>query len=80
MVSFAIQPLLPLRKIPKYPLDRKLSGSYGLDDAEKRKILPPPGFELQHFDLPSRSQSLYRLHYPGLEGNKEIWNFGAKNP
>jgi hypothetical protein len=34
----------------------------GLDDVEKRKILPIPGLEpLCH---PARSQSLYRLSYP----------------
>jgi hypothetical protein len=35
----------------------------GLDDVEKRKFLTLPGLELRH---PARSQSLYRLPYPGL--------------
>jgi hypothetical protein len=34
----------------------------GLDGVEKRKFLPLPGLELWPLD---RSQSLYRLRYPG---------------
>jgi hypothetical protein len=37
----------------------------GLDDLEKRKFLPPPGLELRPLGRPARSQSLYRLRYPG---------------
>jgi hypothetical protein len=37
----------------------------GLDDVEKRKFLTPPGLEFRHFGRPARSQSLYRLRYPG---------------
>jgi hypothetical protein len=40
----------------------------GLDDVEKRKILPLPGPELRHLSRPARSQSLYRLRYPGSYG------------
>jgi hypothetical protein len=36
-----------------------------LDDAEKRKFLPPLGLELRPLGLPARSQSLNRLRYPG---------------
>jgi hypothetical protein len=36
----------------------------GLDDMEKIKLFPPPGFELRPFGCPARSQSLYRLRYP----------------
>jgi hypothetical protein len=36
----------------------------GLDDV-KRKVLAPPGLELRPFGRPARSQSLYRLSYPG---------------
>jgi hypothetical protein len=39
--------------------------SAGLDDVKKRKFLNLPGLQLQPFDLPPRSQSLYRLRYPG---------------
>jgi hypothetical protein len=35
----------------------------GLNDAERRKILPLPGLELRPLGCPARSQSLYRLHY-----------------
>jgi hypothetical protein len=37
----------------------------GLDDVEKRKFLSIPGLEHRPLDRPSRSQSLYRLRYPG---------------
>jgi hypothetical protein len=37
----------------------------GLDDLEKKKFLSPPGFELRPLGRPARSQSLYRLSYPG---------------
>jgi hypothetical protein len=33
----------------------------GLDDVQKRNFLTLPGFELQPFGRPTRSQSLYRL-------------------
>jgi hypothetical protein len=37
----------------------------GLDDVEKRKFLNLPGLELRPFGRPARSQSPYRLRYPG---------------
>jgi hypothetical protein len=37
----------------------------GLDDLEKRKFLTLSGLELRALRHPARSQSLYRLHYPG---------------
>jgi hypothetical protein len=37
----------------------------GLGYIEKWKFLPPPGLELRFLGRPARSQSLYRLHYPG---------------
>jgi hypothetical protein len=36
----------------------------GLDDVERRKILPLPELKLQPLDRPARSQSLYLLSYP----------------
>jgi hypothetical protein len=36
-----------------------------LDDFEKRTFLPQPGLELRPLGRPVRSQSLYRLRYPG---------------
>jgi hypothetical protein len=37
----------------------------GVDDVEKRKFFTLPGLELQPLGRPARSQSLYRLRYPG---------------
>jgi hypothetical protein len=37
----------------------------GLDDLEKRKFLTLPGLQLRPLGHPARSQSLYRLSYPG---------------
>jgi hypothetical protein len=37
----------------------------GLDDLENRKFLTLLGFELRPLRRPARSQSLYRLRYPG---------------
>jgi hypothetical protein len=36
----------------------------GLNEVERRKLLPLPGLELSLLGRPARSQSLYRLHYP----------------
>jgi hypothetical protein len=37
----------------------------GMDDVEKRNFFILPGFELRPLGRPARSQSLYRLSYPG---------------
>jgi hypothetical protein len=37
----------------------------GLDDLERRTVLPPQELELQTFGCPVCSQSLYRPHYRG---------------
>jgi hypothetical protein len=37
----------------------------GLNDVEKRKFLTLPRLQLQPLRHPARSQSLYRLRYPG---------------
>jgi hypothetical protein len=37
----------------------------GLDNVEKRKFLTLPGLELRPLCRPARSQSLYRMSYPG---------------
>jgi hypothetical protein len=37
----------------------------GLDDMEKREFLTLPGLKLGPIGRPARSQSLYRLRYPG---------------
>jgi hypothetical protein len=54
VVSFTPRPLYPRGKSPRLPLDRRL------DDVENRKSWPLGG--------PARSQTLYRLRYPGLFG------------
>jgi hypothetical protein len=38
----------------------------GLDDVEKKKFLTLPGLELRPLGRPARSQSLFRLRYPGF--------------
>jgi hypothetical protein len=42
----------------------------GLDDLEDRKFLALPGLELRPLCRPARSQSLYRLSYPGPQGRR----------
>jgi hypothetical protein len=37
----------------------------GLDDVKNREFLILPGLELRPLGLPARTQSLYRLSYPG---------------
>jgi hypothetical protein len=39
----------------------------GLDDVEKRNYLTLPRLELRTLGRPARSQSLYRLRYPGFD-------------
>jgi hypothetical protein len=36
-----------------------------LEEMKKGKLLTLPGLELRHIGRPARSQSLYRLRYPG---------------
>jgi hypothetical protein len=40
----------------------------GLDDVEKRKFLTLPQLKLLPLGRPARSESLYRLRYPGSRG------------
>jgi hypothetical protein len=47
----------------------------GLDDVEERKFLILPGLELRPLGRPARSQSLYRLRYPGCHLIKYRDNF-----
>jgi hypothetical protein len=44
----------------------------GLDDVERRKFLKLRGFELRPLGRPARSQSLYRLRYPGSSDGKQL--------
>jgi hypothetical protein len=45
----------------------------GLDDVEKKKFLTLPGFELRPLGRTARSQSLYRLSYPGSRMLGDKW-------
>jgi hypothetical protein len=54
----------------KEPLDTFSTGGWVglrtcLDDVERRKILSLQGLELRPLRRPTRTKSLYRLHYPG---------------
>jgi hypothetical protein len=40
---------------------------FGLDYMEKRKLLSPSELGLRNLGRPARSQSLYRLRYPGSQ-------------
>jgi hypothetical protein len=68
VVSFTPLPLYPRGKSP--PPSTNWIGGWvdpraDLDDVEERKFLTLPWLELQPLGLPARSQSLYRLRYPG---------------
>jgi hypothetical protein len=45
----------------------------GLDDVERRKILPLLGLELRPLGRPARSQSLYRLRCPRSPTSVSYW-------
>jgi hypothetical protein len=66
VVSFTPPPLYPEKGAPG---TNWIGGWVGprivLDDAERREILPLPGLKFGPLVLPARSQSLYRLSYPG---------------
>ena len=51
-------------RLTKYPLYRRLGGPQGRS-GEVRKISPPPPTGIRCPDRPARSESLYRLRYPG---------------
>jgi hypothetical protein len=56
---------LPPGKKPPVPIE-KVGPRAGLDYLEKRKFLILPGHERRALGRPARSQSLYRLSYPGF--------------
>jgi hypothetical protein len=65
--------VLPPGKEARYPLDRRLSDPRtDLDNVEKRKFFTLLGLELRHLGRPARSQSPYRLRYPGPHRGKGI--------
>jgi hypothetical protein len=72
VVSFTPLPLYSRGKSPLYSLGPRA----GLDDTEKRKLLTLPGLTLRPLGRPARSQSLYRLCYPGSQCfRSELINF-----
>jgi hypothetical protein len=67
VVSITPRPLYSWGKSPRYSLDRRLGGPQsqsGRGGEEKNSHLPPR-IEPSNPDHPPRSQSLYRLSYPG---------------
>jgi hypothetical protein len=64
MVSFTPRPLYPQGDSPRYPFDRRLGGALSryVHGVRWKNSQPRPGFEPRSTD---RSQSLYRLRYPG---------------
>jgi hypothetical protein len=58
--------VLPPGKEPLLPIEWEVGWtSAGLDDVQKRKFFTLTGLALRPFGRPARSQSLYRLSYPG---------------
>jgi hypothetical protein len=65
MVSFTPRPLYPRERSPGTDwIGVRVDLRAGLEDVEKIKFLTLPGLELRSLSLPTRSQSLYRLHSP----------------
>jgi hypothetical protein len=52
----------------------------GLDDVAKRKFLNLPGLERRTLSRPARSQSLYRLSYPGSSAIGTTLHFYCVQP
>jgi hypothetical protein len=66
VVSFTPRPLHPRERAPgTHCIGGWVDPRAGLDDMENRKFLTLPGLEPQPLSRPARSQSLYRLRYPG---------------
>jgi hypothetical protein len=62
--------LYPRGKSIGYPLGRRFDGPQSRSGQHgERKFLSPPGLELRPLCSLDRSQSLYRLRYPGCVGS-----------
>jgi hypothetical protein len=73
MVSFTPLQLYPRGKNPgTHWIGGWVGLEAGLDDVKKRKFLTLPGLEPRLLGHPARSQSLYRLRYPGFFKSKEL--------
>jgi hypothetical protein len=81
VVGFTPRPIYPRRKSSRYPLDWRLGGPQSRSGrgGEEKISQPPPGIEAPNPDRPARSQSLYRLSYPGcLKGTEcEMNSYGS---
>jgi len=55
----------------RYPLYRRLGGPQGRSELV-RKISPPPDTWIRSPDRPARTESLYRLSYPGPPVREEV--------
>jgi hypothetical protein len=71
LVSLTPRPLNPRKRAPgTHCIGGWVGLRAGVDDVEGRKIFcPVPGRELRHLSPPARSQSMYRLSYPGYIKN-----------
>jgi hypothetical protein len=67
MVSFTLRPLYSQGKSPRYQFDRRLGGpqSWSGHGVHEKNSQSSPGIEPWPSDRVARSQSLYRLSYPG---------------
>jgi hypothetical protein len=67
VVRFTPRPLYPQRKNHRFPLDMRLGGPQSPSGrgVEEEISKSPLEFEPRSYDRPARSQSLYRLSYPG---------------
>jgi hypothetical protein len=58
----------PGERVPStYWIGGRVDPRASLDEVEKRKFLTLPGLKLRPLGRPARSQSLYRLSYPGSQ-------------
>jgi hypothetical protein len=72
VVSFTPRPFYPReRALGTHCIGGWVDPRAGLDNMEKKKFLTLPGLEPRPLSRPSRSQSLYRLRYPGSPERKE---------
>jgi hypothetical protein len=72
----------PRSLYPRYPLDRKLGGPQSRcgDVGEEKYSQAPPGIEPPNHDCPARSQSLYRLSYPGSLMRRVLFFYEEEYP
>jgi hypothetical protein len=75
VVSFTSRPLYKPEKSSRYPLDRSLGGLQSRSGRHREeKIVNPTGTRTSTLSRPARSQSLYRLRYPGSQSNDILFD------